>query len=291
MSLVAAPVWGEATAADAGAAEGFLAAYPVTSMYLRQNLRHRAARPMRLWLARRGATICGVLGLTGDGILLMQVPDPGLADLGALPALLRGAPLTAMNGEAGQVARMQAALGIPASRVRMQRDEPLCVIDLATLAPAGGEGTRLRPFGSQDDFLVGWRRDYMIEAGTVAPGPGAEEEARAEVARAIAADSHRLLEVAGRPVAMTGFNARLPDMVQVGGVYTPPSLRGQGHARTAVALHLAEARAAGARRAVLFAASGAALRAYAAIGFRQVGEYRLMFCDGTLTLGAATAPC
>ncbi len=78
------------------------------------------------------------------------------------------------------------------------------------------------------------------------------------------------------PLAMTGFNARLPDIVQVGGVYTPPDLRGRGHARRAVALHLAAARDAGIRRATLFSGSDMASRAYRSIGFRQIGDWTLL---------------
>ena len=54
-------------------------------------------------------------------------------------------------------------------------------------------------------------------------------------------------------------------------LFVPPALRSQGFARSAVALHLAEARTGGASRAVLFAATQAAFRAYQAIGFNQTG--------------------
>ncbi|MFN3954519.1 MAG: GNAT family N-acetyltransferase [Pararhodobacter sp.] len=88
--------------------------------------------------------------------------------------------------------------------------------------------------------------------------------------------SHRLLRRAGQIVALTGFNADLGDAVQVGGVYCPPALRGRGLARLAVALHLAEARARGATRAVLFAASAPAVRAYRALGFQPADEITLV---------------
>ncbi len=48
---------------------------------------------------------------------------------------------------------------------------------------------------------------------------------------------------------------------------------------------LAEAAAGGARQAVLFANNPAAVRAYRAIGFRQVGDYRIAFLD--TPMGAA----
>ena len=79
---------------------------------------------------------------------------------------------------------------------------------------------------------------------------------------------------------MTGFNAELPTIVQIGGVYTPPPLRGQGFARHAVALHLDEARRRGVGRATLFSASESAARAYSAIGFEPIGHYTLCHFDG-----------
>ena len=90
----------------------------------------------------------------------------------------------------------------------------------------------------------------------------------------------------GAPVAKTGFNAVLPDMVQVGAVYTPPDLRGRGYARRAVALHLAQARDLGVQRAILFSANAAASRAYEAIGFQRVGAYRVALFDHPLEVGA-----
>jgi predicted GNAT family acetyltransferase len=66
---------------------------------------------------------------------------------------------------------------------------------------------------------------------------------------------------------MTGFNAQTADIVQIGGVYTPPPLRSRGHARRAVALHLAEARDRGVRAPRSLRSGAAAARAYEAIGF------------------------
>ena len=74
---------------------------------------------------------------------------------------------------------------------------------------------------------------------------------------------------------MSAFNAALPDMVQIGGVYTPPALRGHGYGRAVVAGSLLEARADGVERSILFTAAGnaPAQRAYRALGYRVVGRY------------------
>ena len=100
------------------------------------------------------------------------------------------------------------------------------------------------------------------------------------------ADSHRVLLHHGQPVGMTGFNVRLPGIVQIGGVYTPPDLRNRGYARTAVALHLAEVRTKGTTRAVLFAATPAAARAYRAIGFQPNGSFALVLFTAPATIAA-----
>ena len=88
------------------------------------------------------------------------------------------------------------------------------------------------------DHRHGW---HGVEQ-QVALGAGDEAEAQAEedVASWLAAGSHRVLLRGGEPVAMSGFNARLPGIVQVGAVWTPPEHRSQGFARACVALHLAD---------------------------------------------------
>ena len=93
-----------------------------------------------------------------------------------------------------------------------------------------------------------------------------------------------MLEAGGEPVAMSGFNATLPDCVQIGSVWTAPELRRRGYARCAVAGSLLEAREAGVSRSILFAESPHAKRAYEAIGFRRIGDYGLVLFDGPQTI-------
>lgn len=89
---------------------------------------------------------------------------------------------------------------------------------------------------------------------------------------------------ARQPVAMSAFNAVLPEIVQIGGVFVPRRLRNRGYARLAVAQHMVEARARGVQRAVLFAASEAAVRAYRAIGFQPAAAISLVLFDGAQRL-------
>ena len=124
-------------------------------------------------------------------------------------------------------------------------------------------------------MLNEWGYDYLIETGLRKAGEEARESVKGDVARRLDAGKLRLLVHNGRPVAQTGFNAVLPDSVQIGGVYTPPEFRRLGYGRLAVALHLEEVRKSGVKKAILFSANEYASRAYRGIGFEQIGHYTL----------------
>ena len=108
-------------------------------------------------------------------------------------------------------------------------------------------------------------------------GLPAEDATRAFAAQAIEGHITRgeafLLEVDGTPVSLCTHNARVRDYVQIGGVWTPPELRGRGYARRVVAGALRVAKREGVTRAVLFTENPAARRSYEALGFRRVGEF------------------
>jgi GNAT superfamily N-acetyltransferase len=217
---------------------------------------------MRVWLSGDGR---GLVGLTNAGMLLPQWP--GAADWSAARAALAGATVGGASGPAGQVRALIAALGLADAPCQHDADEPGFALDLADLRLPEGPGVLAPLDAAPQDLLFAWRAAYLVEV-LGAPAVQAAERAPAEVGRWRTAGSHRLLLVDGRPVALAGVNARLPDVVQVGGVYVPPDLRGKGLARRAVALLLDEMRATGVARAVLFSVSPAATRAYRAIGFR-----------------------
>src|SRR2546425_12835478 len=77
----------------------------------------------------------------------------------------------------------------------------------------------------------------------------------------------------------------LPEIVQIGGVWTPPELRGRGYGRAVVAGSLLAARERNVRRAVLFAdpRNTAAQRAYLVLGFELVGDYGLVLLARSFT--------
>lgn len=220
------------------------------------------------WVADSGTGITAFLGLGGGGMLLPMGPA---ANWAAFAPLLAGRQVAGAVGPAAQVRDVLAALGLGALPRRQDSVDPGFSLPLEALVLPDSTGFHSLPLtAAPRDLLIGWRSAYLVTLSGLPPD-AAQTRAAEDVGRWIAADSHRVLLRGDAPVAMSGFNARLRDAVQVGGVYTPPALRGRGHARLAVGLHLQAARAGGIARAHLFAASAAAAQAYRALGFAPAG--------------------
>lgn len=265
-----------ATEADGPAIVTFLRNHIESSMFPLANLADHGLRrnhpnAQRIWIEMDGHDVTGVIALTEAGSLLPQFP-PHRVDLFA--AAVDGERIAMILGEADQVNALHTALGLTMAPLRALSVEPHFSLDLSDLIVPEGEGVLAPLSAAPAQLLVDWRVAYEVETFGGEPSALRADAAR-QIARWTAEDSHRVLMSKGLPLAMTGFNARLPDIIQVGGVWTPLELRRNGHARRAVALHLSEARKAGVSRAVLFAASEPAARAYRAIGFRQIGEFSL----------------
>ena len=260
---------------DVPALTALLRRHEATSMFPLANLATAGLdgpgpHGMRFWMTDAAT---GALGLSRAGMVLPQWP--GHADWAAARQALAGAEVTGVIGPAWQVRPLVAALGLADAATQRDATEPGFMIALQDLLVPEGLG-RLAGLEAADQALLGdWRASYLTEV-TGTPPERAAVQGPEEVARWQAAQSHRVLLVGDDPVAICGFNAALPDVVQVGGVYVPPALRGRGFARRAVALHLAEARARGVGRACLFAVSAAAARAYCAIGFRPTDPVGLV---------------
>ena len=276
---------------DEAALAAFLAGHAETSMFLRASLAahglsdHTSAHGTAFWLSD-GDEITAVFGISNAGYVQMQAPGAGPALYRAFAARIAGRAVKGVTGVPDQVAATKDALGIAAAGFALDATEPLYRLALDELALPPGPGAIRAPVETDRALIYGWSRAYTAELHMSSPDR-LDEEARSRTDRAIAGDDVRLLEVDGRPVAMTALNARLPDMVQIGGVYTPPALRGRGYARRAVALHMAALRGAGVFTAILFASGPAACRAYEAIGFARIGTYALSFLKEPVVIGRA----
>ena len=260
------------------AMEGALRARSDVAMFALSNLRHGLTgdghrHATAYWIDDAEAPGT-VLGVTQAGMAM--VVARGGPDVEGCAAVLRGQSLAGATGEASALRPVLTAAGLDAAPMRQDKDEPLFALDLAALALPDGSGT-LAPVATDPETALRWRHAYEEELHPPA------EPATETLPDWITADTHRFLMIDGAPAAMTGFNAVLSDMVQVGGVYTPPESRGRGLARRAVGLHLTEAQKAGVARAILFAASDAAVACYRPLGFERIGDYAFVLFDGEVT--------
>jgi N-acetylglutamate synthase-like GNAT family acetyltransferase len=269
----------KATPEDLPALLAFLQPRVATSLFLSGSLHdfglnavgHR--RATAFWIAESDGDVQAVFGSSQAGYLNCEAPvfNPDWA--GDLRRAMAGRLVIGLSGEAGQAGALRGALGLTNHPVSFEDVEPHFLLELDDLVMPDG-ATVLRPVTDADLSLVlAWRLAYDREVfgdnDTAENRYNSEQRAK----DLVQTGRLRLLTHQHTPVAMTGFNAALPDIVQIGSVYTPPAYRGQGHARRAVALHLAQARDQGVGSAVLFAAGPAAVRAYQSIGFSQIGEY------------------
>lgn len=277
----------EATSQDAERLETFLAAHTETSMFMRGNLLrfgigqsdHDYA--MRYFIEEYDGEIAGVGAISNNEMLMIQSPD-GVDNIAEylteiIPTKNK---LMGIVGDSEQVAALSKTLGLDDLPALMNDLEPLMSLDLRDLkAPDIGRG-QLRTAQKSDLPLVAeWRVAYVIETMGRADSQQTRDEAKEQAEGMIDTGHYRILERDGAPVSFTGFNATMPDCVQIGGVFTPPELRSNGFARTAVALHLSEAQENGANRAILFASGEPAVKAYRGIGFSEIGHFTLKIFD------------
>jgi uncharacterized protein len=191
-------------------------------------------------------------------------------------------PLEGILGPAAQVNFVINSLGIEPDHLQFDEVENLYSLDLAELivpeALANGRWQSRRATAEDIDLLTQWRVEFMVETMNDTDTPELRKKVKLNVARTIDEGRVWLLAENGRYVSTTAFNTSTPEAVQVGGVYTPPLYRSQGYARAAVAGSLLDAKAAGAQTAVLFTGveNVAAQKAYAALGFQHIGDYRIL---------------
>lgn len=274
-------------AADAPAFEAFLGPRAETSLFLLANARRAGfldyGRPFEGTYAGafENDLLVAVAAHFWNGFVAVQAPDQLEAVLGKAVAA-SGRAVKGLTGPHAQVVAARRALRAEGRPAAVEAPEGLFALDLADLRvpdvlASGAAGCR-RPREEEEDLLCSWRAAYRREALGEPEGQENREAAAEEVRALRASGSQFVLETqeSDRPVASSAFNARLPEIVQVGGVWTPPDRRGRGYGRAVVAGSLLEARAQGVVRSVLFTENPAARRAYEAIGFRRVGEYGLV---------------
>lgn len=279
------------TAGDEDQLEQFLGAHRDTSMFLRSNARraglaYEGAAYQAVYVgAFQDGTLAGVAAHAWNGLMLFQAPGgpETVAAVARACAERSGRRVTGFAGPLAQVKAGRAALGLADAPAATDGCEWLYAMDLADIiVPAALENGSIvcrPPRPDERELLRDWRFAYHIET---LGSPDSEETRQQSTAFVDTQSADGDLWVATdasagpAPVSLAAFNATLPDIVQPGGIYTPPALRGRGYAKAAVAHSLLVARERGASRAVLFTENPNAARSYEAVGFRRTGDYSLV---------------
>ena len=267
--------------------EALLAAHADSSMFLRRNLLNgvvdRDAPYHGTWAgAFDEGRLVAVAQHTRFDSVVVQAPVH-LTDVVRAAVRASGRRVSGFIGPWSQALAARAAVGFDGVAMRVESHEGLYALPLEALvvpsALASGAWRCRRATHDELALLVEWRVGFNIASNAQQDGPALRASSRDEIERGLGERAGYVLEVDGAPVAFQQFNAMLPDVVQVGGVWTPPALRGRGYGRAVVAGALLAARADGVRRGVLFTGDDnvPAQRAYAALGFERVGDWGLLF--------------
>jgi predicted GNAT family acetyltransferase len=273
---------------DEPAVEAFLGAHADASLFLRRNLLvgglvDGSKRYQGTWAgAFESGRLVAVAQHTRFGAMLVQAPVH-LAAVVREAARASGRPVAGFIGPRAHALAARTALALDGVPSRLESHEglyrlPLDALVVPELLTTGRTRVR-RAVAADVDVLVRWRTAYRIESNAEDDGPALRASSRQDVEAGLDEGAGWVLEADGALVAYQQFNAMLPDVVQVGGVWTPPELRNRGYARAVVAGALLAVRAAGVQRSVLFTAEAnrPAQRAYAALGFTRIGDWALIF--------------
>jgi ribosomal protein S18 acetylase RimI-like enzyme len=273
---------------DEGRLDAYLARHPATSMFLRSNVRRvgladRAERYHARYAALMDgdAAVHGVVSHAWNGNLLIQA-EPDLAmDLAGFHLAAGDRAVAGIIGPLPAVRAVQTLF--PNRPLLKDGAEDLFDLSLSDLkVPAsladGGLSWRRAVVGDVP-LLSSWRVGYCLETLGEADSADMRTRAAADIAAWVAAgDVFVVTGADGAPLSMATHNARIPDTVQIGGVWTPVPLRGRGLARAVVAGALLAAQDDGAAMAVLFTGkqNEPARRAYQSLGFRIIGDYGIV---------------
>lgn len=272
---------------DEAALMRFLESRPDTTMFLRGNLaaagvEDHGERLQGTWAAAfEDGEVVAAAGHFWNGNVILEAPRHLEA---VLCEAVRRSPrgVQGLVGRHEYVATARALLGLEGAAASLDSVEILYRLELERLVvPAAlqeGRVTCRRATLADLPTLAPWGRAYRIESIGMEDGSDLEKALEHGQRASVADGRVWILEEDGTPVAMTAFNARTDDCVQVGGVYTPPELRSRGYARCAVAGSLLDARKDGAERSILFTgeANPSAQACYVGLGYEAIGDYHLL---------------
>jgi predicted GNAT family acetyltransferase len=195
-------------------------------------------------------------------------------------------PIARVLGPNTQVEHVIEKLGLLECGFSVNRNEGLYEINLEVLNELSMPRA-MNVVSAQDlpkIILIEWMKSYNIEALGAPDNNDIDTKIEEDLNRRLKQNDSWVLLLDKTPVALSAFNARLADMVQVGPVWTPPEYRNKGYARLLLAYTLHQEKLNGTKQAILFTDNPAAMKAYLAIGFKKIGNYRIALLEKPIQL-------
>lgn len=274
---------------DKASLESFLRQHTETSMFLLSNmqkagLEYKGQDFEGDYFAAFNASgeILGAIAHYWNGNIIVQSED-----LEVLSAIIRiftqelKRPVAGVLGPDKQTVHVLEYLSLTSKPFSLNEDEELYALDLDMLTiPGEPIGVRVIPASLVErSVLTEWMQSYEIETLGAKKDDALVQRVDNRVNRILNGNDCWALILDSIPVSLCGFNSKLPDIVQIGPVWTQPEHRNKKYARYLVAKSLEIAKTEGVDKAILFTAGTAAAKAYIAIGFHKIGSYRLAILE------------
>ena len=278
----------EVTDADMAAVTSFLESHLETSLFLLNNLRTYGPRLTKAVYSgnfraiEEDGRMVGVFAMTRRGTILAQTGgrtdfSPRILDVSRTDDI----PIRGAIGEWRCAASIWELLRSETGWTpTLESREILNRLPLAkAMAPRVADEVR-RLVAADFDQWYRLNDKYLVEAGV--PGPGTTEQRRNLFVAQVSAGHLWGKFDSGRVVSIAALNAVYGSVGQVGGVYTRPRSRQQGHGRDVMDfLAIDCANRHGIDRLILFTpeTNAAARRLYESMGFSPAGHFGLFFRD------------
>jgi len=272
---------------DEEAAEKFLSQYAPSSMFLRSNLRAagfemrgKALQGIYHASFSQHGNIRGILAHYWNGNVMVQSNDNDTTR--ALVRYFRqtaNQPVAGILGPANLVEVVISELELENAEFSINTNEELFALDLAKIIlPTASPANQFQMVEAAQipkGILSEWLKSYDMEALGSLDNDKLANQVENRTNAMISENRSWALLADNEPVCLCGLNARLPDIVQVGPVWTPLVHRNLGYARILVAMVLQHVQKQGVEKSILFTDNPAAAKAYGAIGFEKIGYYRM----------------
>lgn len=270
---------------DQNEVETFLSQHIETSMFILSNIRkkgldyHGGDFEGEYFGAFDTDGLKGLIVHSWNNIIMVQAPQPDvLSDLYQALITNMTRPFAGILGHVEQGQYILDKIQLDADQFATNHVEDLYKLDLSALKIPKITDAKVQMVVLEHrhfDLAVAWMKAYDIEALGAQDNDRLMEKSITSVKQRIEIKNTWVLEVDGVLVSLSGFNAELDDIVQIGPVWTPPEHRSKSYARALVALTLEHARTQGVKNAILFTSSKPARKAYQAIGFEHSGQFQL----------------